>query len=215
MRFVRAAFDADGEAADAVRLCEGLRPGRWLVEAGCRPPRAHHPALLLGRRRALLGGVAISLRSATLLGIDLGVALAGRLEADVCELGPIVGLALHELLLNAAIHGNLEVASGRAAKWHDLATRSAAIAMALDDPSRAARLVTVAIGWSAEAVATLVADEGKGYTPSPPNARTDDSRPRAAGRGLLIAGAAGRLRVLRNGRCARLTIPREPALVTS
>ena len=83
-----------------------------MIEAGHQPPPSHDPERLpLGE--GLIGGLALSLSSATLIGLSLGPALVDRLSALGLRLGPMAGLALHELIVNAVIHGNLRVQAGR------------------------------------------------------------------------------------------------------
>ena len=151
--------------------------------------------------------MAISLRSATLLRSNFASVLMARLEAQGCAFDQLATLALHEILLNAAIHGNLDVASGPSANWSDLATRTSLIAAALQDPVRAARSVTVALGWDARWVSAVVADQGAGYRLEPAGSAAGGG-PRGAGRGLIIARAAARLDVLDGGRCTRLVFQR-------
>jgi hypothetical protein len=193
---------AAGAVSPASGLCDILAPGIWAMEAGCAPPAAHWPSRLVARRAAH-GCLAVSLRTGTLLSLELGQIVASRLESAGCRLAPLAGLALHEVLVNAAIHGNLQVDAGPAAGWCDLSARERLVAAALGDPPRAARVVTVAAGWNAEEVFAIVIDEGAGYVPLTPQPQAGASR-RAAGRGLLIARAEARVDVLRGGRCTRL-----------
>jgi len=111
-----------------------------MIEAGHLPPPSHHPA------RFPLGdgpgdGLALSLSSATLIRLNLGPALVDRLTALGAGLEPLAGLALHELLVNAVIHGNLQIGSGRSDEWADLAQRRGGIARSLADRSLATRRI--------------------------------------------------------------------------
>ncbi len=151
--------------------------------------------------------MAISLQSESVLDCDLGRLLVERLGAVGCAVGPLAAVALHEVLLNAVIHGNLEVSSGAALTWDDLARRQERISAALGDPARAARVVSVAVGWDVASVRVVVTDQGEGYRAAAGRPVPDGSR-RGAGRGLAVARAAGRLQVLRGGSRARLTLAR-------
>jgi hypothetical protein len=186
--------------------------GRWLVEEGCRPPPEHRPARLLTNRLLtnleIPCAMAITLRTATLLPLDLGPALIACVRSGCDDLPPLAELALHEILVNAAVHGNLEVSSGPASAWRDLSLRHQLIAAALDDPARAARLVTVALGWDTDHAVAAIIDQGRGYEPSAIGSMQPDGTRRAAGRGLKIARAAAQVDVLLGGRCTRLTFAR-------
>ncbi len=203
-------FDLTGES-----LCTLLHPGAWVIETGFTPPPAHRPERLLAEWPCD-AACAISLSTATLLQRDLGQAIAAWIQAAGREIGPLAGLALHELLLNAAIHGNLAIGSGASTNWRELSQRQTMIANALQDKAHSARLLTVAIGWNARLVALVVADQGGGYQ-EPPQEPAMAGATRAAGRGLKIARRVGRLEVLDGGRCAAFLLDHacEPELAVS
>jgi hypothetical protein len=201
MNFTREICLLDTPDTGVAELCARLRPGLWLIEAGHTPPAWHDPAQLL-RGNGNLGAVALSLGSAAAIGLGLGPALIDRLAALGPSSGPLVGLALHELIVNAAIHGNLHVATGRSEWWQDLADRRSAITAALADPACAARVVTVAIGWRAAGLEAVIADEGDGY-----DTTMQHTVARGSGRGLRLARMVGQVDVLRGGRQAAITLP--------
>jgi len=206
MNFIRETLAWDASNRDPAALCGRLVPGRWAIEAGYEPPPWHDPARLLSGRGAL-EAIALSLGSATALGLDLGPVLAGHLAELGVPPGPLAGVALHELIVNAAIHGNLDVGSGRSAQWWELAERQSAIIRALADPVCAARVVTVAIGWHATDITAVIADEGDGYdTAAFPAAN------RGSGRGLSLARLAGHVDVGCGGRQTTITLARLPGL---
>ena len=208
MHFTRLTTDFDKCAFTGDSLCSLLHNGAWLIEAGHVPPPAHRPERLLADWPSE-AAAAISLSTATLLEHDLGQAIMAWVQAAGCDVGPLAGLALHELLLNAAIHGNLEIGSGPSTNWHELSARQAMIADALQDKARCARVLTVAVGWSAQHVAVVIADQGAGYLE--PSAKPEAAcGVRAAGRGLKIARQAGRLEVLAGGRCAAFLLDQAP-----
>ena len=204
MKLARRTFVPNG--TDPTSLDGRLGPGLWLVEAGSVPPPPHRPSNLVGRFVAL-GGMAVSLRTDTLLGIELGRMLVDQLGRDSCGVGPLAGVALHEILVNAAVHGNLQVESGPACEWQDLERRAHRIAAALRDPVRSARLVTAVLSWNATHVQAVIIDEGIGDQ-SGDNKRNGAAPHGAAGRGRLIARAAARVAVLRGGSCTRLLLGR-------
>lgn len=204
MRFFREIYRHTDGAPDATELCRRMRAGSWIVEADTRPPPSHRPGVMLGRRAGGFG-MAVTLRSSTALELELAPALLSRMEAEGCVVARLAGLALHEVLLNAAMHGNLGVASGRSRDWSDLALRQRVLEAAVADPARAGRLVTVALGWDTKQLLVCIVDEGMGYRlPAP----ACDGPRRAAGIGLRIARAAGRVEIARAGRCTRLVFER-------
>jgi hypothetical protein len=191
-----------------------LRRGHWLVEAGGVPPPSHRPALMLGEVPGGTGA-AVSLRTRTVLQAELGATLIHWLGTRGCDLGALADVALHEIVLNAAIHGNLEVPSGASRNWADLDARAVLVARALTDPGRAGRVITTAIGWNLSVAVVAVADEGRGYEAAVGQAAVGQAvgragNPRAAGRGLDIARAVARVEVCDHGRCTRLIFTRDP-----
>ncbi len=208
MEFTRFTANLRDRQSAGESLCSAWHPGAWLVEADHAPPPAHRPERLLAGRECA-AAAAISLSTATLLEGDLGQAIVAWLQAAGCDLELHAGLAVHELLLNAAIHGNLEIGSGPSADWRDLSARQREIAAALQDATRSARVLTVAVGWGAQMAAIVIADQGAGYCDAPEPAMAGGLR--AAGRGLKIARRAGRLEVLDGGRCAAFLLDRAPA----
>ena len=181
--------------------------GFWAVEADCVPPAAHHPGRLLSGCAAA-ACMAVTLRTATMLSLNLANLVADRLGGEGCVLAPMASLALHEILVNAAIHGNLDVRIGDIAAWRDIVRRERLIAAALDDPAKSGRLVTLAVGWGAQSVAAIVIDEGRGYTPAARHTPDVCASHLATGRGLMVARAAGHVDVLRGGCCTRLIFSR-------
>ena len=209
MQFTRLTAAFGKPASVGENLCTGLRPQVWLIEAGHAPPPAHRPERLLAGRHCE-AATAISLSTATLLESDLGQALTAWLHSSGCAVGPLAALAMHELLLNAAVHGNLEIGSGPSIDWHDLCARQGMIAAALQDRTRSARVLTIAVGWDARVVVVVIADQGSGYAEVAPEPATVTGR-RGAGRGLKIARRAGHMDVRDGGRCAVLLLERADA----
>ncbi len=204
MNLTRETLPDDWPGSDPQALCARLAPGCWTIEPGHEPPTSHNPECFpLGEGPT--GGLAVSLSSATLIGLSLGPALVDRLSALGLPLAPMAGLALHELIVNAVVHGNLRVEAGRSGDWADLAKRQATLAEALADPLRSACMVTIAAYWRAGEVVVAIADEGEGYDVSAPRAATPGS-----GRGLRLAGMVGRVDVLSGG--SRTTITMETQL---
>jgi hypothetical protein len=208
MKLLRRTFEPDEAIRAVADVWENAGPGFWAVQGGCVPPPAHRPSRLLAGFAAQ-HGMALSLRTDTLLEGNVGATLSHRLDQFGCALGDLAGLALHEILVNAAVHGNLQVASRPAARWREREAHSSQIEAGLADPELAARVVTVALGWHATLLCACVIDEGAGYTPAPDSQPAPSVR-KAAGRGLSIARAAARVDVLRGGCCTRLLFDRAP-----
>jgi hypothetical protein len=199
MNFTRQTlFGAPG--SDPAALCAQLIPGYWLIEAGHLPPPSHQPGRLPLPDRPC-DGLALSLSSATLVGLSLGPALVDRVSALGARFGPLAGLALHELIVNAVFHGNLQVRSGRSGEWADLAERQAAIVESLGDRTRASRMVTIAVAWCATEVMVVIADEGEGYDTAAPQCPK-----RGSGRGLRLSRMVGRVDVLSGGSQTAITM---------
>jgi hypothetical protein len=204
MKFIRETLQCDTSNPDPAALCAQLAPGWWAIEAEYNPPPGHDPAQLpLGK--SLTGAIALSLSSVTAFGLSLGSALVDRLIALGTAPGPLAGLALHELLVNAVIHGNLRVASGRSSQWQDIAERQALITASLAHRSRADRVVTIAVGWRPDSLVAVVADEGDGYDTAATLAPG-----LAAGRGLRLARMAGQVDVRCGGRQTVITLKCAP-----
>jgi Histidine kinase-like ATPase domain len=200
MNFTRETLPEDWPGSDPKALCARLAPGSWMIEDGHQPPLSHDPERFpLGE--GLTGGLALSLSSATLMGLSLGPALVDRLSALGLPLGPMAGLALHELIVNAVIHGNLRVEAGRSVDWADLAKRQATLDDALTDPSRTTRMVTIAAYWRADDVVVAIVDEGEGYDVSAPRVTKSGS-----GRGLRLARMVGWVDVLSGGSRTTITM---------
>lgn len=207
MKLLRRPFLPNGTEDMPAILQDLLCPGSWVVEAGCVPPPQHRPGRLLARL-ALPDRMAASLKTATMLRLNLGVILSERLGTLGCTLDPLAELALHEMLVNSAIHGNLGVAAGPATTWRDLAAREELLAAALEDPVLAARIVTVAAGWDAGRICTVIIDQGSGYSSNAANDSFANAARRASGRGLMIARSAATVTALHGGRCTRLVFAR-------
>jgi len=194
MHFNRTTLSWDRRSSDAAALCAELSAWRWTIEAGYDPPDEHDPARLVPHD-GMSGAFALSLGSATAIGLSLGPALVDRLVDFGVVVAPLAGLALHELIINAVIHGNLSVPSGRSDAWCDLGKRHHGIAEALADPVRSARTLTIAVGWRAGAAIAIVADQGAGYDV------TGETISRlGSGRGLRIARTAGDVSIRCDGR---------------
>jgi hypothetical protein len=205
MKLIRQTFSCDASSHDASMIRDHLVVGVWAIESGCNPVSAHQPSRMSVWRHST-AGMAISVRNGTALRLALGPALVEWLDRQGQHLGPLAGLALHELVVNAAVHGNLAINSGQLDVRQDLAARQAVIAASDADPQYRDRLVTIAVCWNATWLAAIVSDEGSGYDTEAPA-----QSGRASGRGLGIIRAAGRMESFNGGRQAVLTLDRGSA----
>ena len=207
MEFHRRLFSIDGFVPGQAALPFPIDSGLWAVQEGCSPPAAHDPARLL-QSFAALEGVAVSLRTDAVLMCQAGAGLTQRLAHFGLLLGDLAALALHEIIINAAVHGNLQVASRPGARWCERQAFFDAIERELTNCERAARAVTVALGWDTERLCATVIDEGAGYDVHDAIARAPGETAPASGRGIAIARAAARVEVLDGGTCTRLIFDR-------
>jgi hypothetical protein len=185
MDFRRETFCWDNTDDGMAAILAAVQPGMWAVEAGGEPPAWHDPGNL---PRFGDQAFAFSLSAAIAMQVSLGPPLIERLGSFGGPANMLAGLALHELIVNAALHGNLAVASGNAARWRDLDARRAMIGRALADFTRARRLVTIMLYWSDDLAGAVISDDGAGYDPD--RILIDK---RGAGRGLRLAAMVGRI----------------------
>jgi CheY-like chemotaxis protein/anti-sigma regulatory factor (Ser/Thr protein kinase) len=119
-------------------------------------------------------------------------ALVGHVEDDLtrlklCEPGGLVllGVALHEALTNAILHGNLELSSALREtdekEYYRLATERRS------QPPYSARRVHVAIVFTRAEATFVIRDEGNGFDPALlPNPTDPSNLGKVSGRGLLL-----------------------------
>ncbi len=123
----------------------------------------------------------------------VGVAeVVGQLEAQLVQVGLAdemgilqVGVALREAIVNAVVHGNLEVNSelleGGGAAFQALIAERQRVAPYKD------RKVTVVARYSPDGVSYVITDEGRGFDPGALPDPTDVANlERASGRGLML-----------------------------
>lgn len=162
-----------------------------------RIPCAGAPASPL--RLSLSSRTAIELPVGDIVGDFLAAALG---LAD--ELRMRITCAVHEAVLNAALHGNLALANeGRdhAARGDEFA---AAIAARLADPALAARRCQIRVRWTAATVLVRITDQGAGFAAA---GMPDPALP--WGRGIpVIKALTTRCRWVRGGRSLMLRFAR-------
>ncbi|MBK6513403.1 MAG: response regulator [Polyangiaceae bacterium] len=128
------------------------------------------------------------------LGTDLQALgdVVGQLEAQLLQLGAVdgtsvvqVAVALREAIVNAIVHGNLEVSSSL------LEDGGPSFAHTIEERQRsepfAGRKVTVIARYAPAEVAYVIIDEGPGFDPSTLPDPTDASNlEKSSGRGLML-----------------------------
>ena len=115
-----------------------------------------------------------------------------------------ISTALREILVNAAVHGNMELPSPEKTSEGLKAFHSSVNARASELPY-AARRVRVTATLRPDAVTFAVIDEGPGYTPS----SSDKSGDGYTGRGLdIVRALVGEMRVADGGRRTELSFRR-------
>ena len=155
-----------------------LRAGQWLIEAGCTPPASHSPVLLLAPlpppqiAQANLPQdfpapaiLALSLSTQSALNADLAFALFDFLQDCGYTGNPLAVIALHEIITNSLIHGNLGVEAGPSLDWPHLNARHQNILQRCADPAHGSLTITVAAMWDHLHLIIAVADQGNGYDP--------------------------------------------------
>jgi anti-sigma regulatory factor (Ser/Thr protein kinase) len=136
------------------------------------------------RRRAVLCGACLEARSDRLL------------------------VALHEVISNAVIHGNLEVSSGL--KECDDRSFAATLAARAADPRYASRCVDIEVVYNGRCCEWVLTQEGPGFDVEQVLARQAEPQggaPRPSGRGLLMMRAfVDEVRYAASGRQVTLTL---------
>ncbi len=96
-----------------------------------------------------------------------------------------VRLALHEALMNAIVHGNLEV-PGDAREVGNWEAYEALVAAAEDDPVLSRRPVMLKLKRRDGRIRMMVKDDGAGFSPDPMPLLLDDAVEFGQGRGLML-----------------------------
>lgn len=144
---------------DEDRLVRALRPPAMAcVEAGA----ALKPLLAELSRHGLM----LSLTTATAYRLEAAQAfcdaLAARTKADK-KLRQAMELALHEAMVNAMVHGNLEIGSLPKDSLDDFVRFCESIETRLGDPRFGDRRVDVRAEWCGDFIELVVQDHGRGY----------------------------------------------------
>ncbi|EWY39574.1 hypothetical protein N825_05640 [Skermanella stibiiresistens SB22] len=95
-----------------------------------------------------------------------------------------VEIALHEIVANAILHGNLEIESHLKARPEQYETYCAHLRERLAEPERGGRWIDIAAGWDGAGLSLSVMDQGNGF-----RSDTAEAMPEATGsfgRGLGI-----------------------------
>ncbi|CAA7617221.1 SpoIIE family protein phosphatase [Magnetospirillum sp. UT-4] len=206
---VRPAVRLVGALAAGPQAEDLLAPWSGLVEAVEVPPPRLGAYLL---RHLRDGGIGLCLRTDTAYRWPVAAIFVaalrqrfGLVHMDFDHLELIV----HELVVNATVHGNLGVDGGWEGGADPFLQFGGAVEAALADPCRAARRVQLSAIPVAGGLEVAVEDDGGGYDRAAVNGRQDDAR-RVHGLALVSTLTAG-LRVERGGRRAVVAMAAEPS----
>lgn len=202
--------DADGRLAilvgelDDDRLVRALRPPvAACIEANgdLQPVMAAIPD----------HGLLISLTTATGYGLEVARAFCDAVGARTAmddKMRQMMELALHEAMVNAMVHGNLEIVSQSKDSLDDFVLFCQTIETRLADRHFGGRRVGVAADWSGETIDVTVTDNGPGYDHAAVLERPIDLN-KKSGRGLfLIKDICRSVAIKDHGRRLVMSFPR-------
>ncbi len=160
---------------------------------------------LLGQRfrtHLAAGGTGLNLRTDTAYHCEAARLFAGALRERLgADCPGDLELALHEVVANALIHGNLGVTScGQGVE--DFAEYCRSLDAMLAHPQRVQRRVEISAVVNSNGLEVAVQDEGAGYDSE---AARQDAADSLRLHGLAIASAAARITVEDRGRCTIMT----------
>jgi anti-sigma regulatory factor (Ser/Thr protein kinase) len=167
-----------GEVDDD-RLIAAMQPG---VAACVEVAHGQVPDL----SRAVLDGLYLNLSTASAYGMEPAhhfcEALAQRVELSE-KTSQLMELALHEALVNAMVHGNLEVGPIAKDSLEDFMQFCQLVESRLSDSAYGPRRVVMYARWPGETVDVVIEDQGNGYDP---DAVDDVDLTKKSGRGLFL-----------------------------
>ncbi len=127
----------------------------------------------------------VSIRSIFRLAIARTFVLAIDRRRPLCqETRERVHTALHEVLLNAVMHGHLQIDATLRDSLDGFSDSHHIIAAQLDSDGFSQNRVTIDAQWTGEQLVIAVHDNGVGFAPG-----SDTAKRRGSGRGLLILEA--------------------------
>lgn len=152
------------------------------------------------------GGMAMSVSTVSAYQYDLAITFTTALCRRHPELAPRseeIDRAVHEMMANALVHGNLEVASPKPG-MDGFDTYCKALDHALADPALQRRRVEISALCAKGLLEIAVLDHGSGYDVRNVTRMEVEAAPRQ--HGLAIVSATARLRIEDGGRCAILSM---------
>jgi len=166
-------------------------------------------------RSAAVAHFSLAMTTSSAFGVDLA-----KLACDALEMRGIltrdrrlpVELALHEVIANAILHGNLGLESSQKETPEQFESFCDRIRQRLDDPSARARWIEVKASWSDTDLEVIVTDEGDGFVPEtlPESDIADLEKP--FGRGLsIVRTLATEVQISEGGRRKSLRFSNDPA----
>ncbi len=156
------------------------------------------------------GGIGLAVTTSTAYQCDLAMIFSASLlrrHPQWGEQAPGLERAIHELVANALVHGNLQVASPKTG-MEGFDTYCQSLDMALSDPKRSSRRIEISASCIDDMLEVAVRDQGPGYEFCRIIDTSDDAQPRQ--HGLAIISEIGRLTVEDGGRCSILRFSSAP-----
>jgi hypothetical protein len=165
-------------ALDAETLIFALKPPcRRFVEG-------EDPA---GSASGSKGSIAIRLSTATAYGLPIGDIVANIFEFWT-PIRPDQRMAVmtvvHELVMNAVIHGNLGISNSNRTSIEHFAELEKELASRLQAPETAQKTIRIRLRWSDRALYVQITDQGRGFMADRPD---DPSLPYGRGRKIVAA----------------------------
>ena len=152
------------------------------------------------------GGMAMSVSTVSAYQCDLAIAFTTALcrrHPKLASRSEEIDRAVHEMMANALVHGNLEVASPRPG-MDGFDAYCKALDHALADPALQRRRVEISALYAQGLLEIAVLDHGSGYDARNVTRMEVEAAPRQ--HGLAIISSTGRLRIEDGGRCAILAL---------
>ena len=152
------------------------------------------------------GGMAMSVSTVSAYQCDLAITFTTALcrrHAELAAHSEEIDRAVHEMMANALVHGNLEVASPRPG-MDGFDAYCKALDHALADPALQRRRVEISALYAQNTLEIAVLDHGPGYDARNVTRMEIEAAPRQ--HGLAIITSTAPLRIEDEGRCAILSM---------
>ena len=197
------------DGVSAVTLSEALAPPAvQCIEADLA---IRNVRLLTVRKSPECLSLTVTTRSAykTFINRVFTNAIADRMHCS-SDLRERVSTAVQEALMNAVLHGSLQIEPHLRNDFQSLLIVHEQIEAQLALERVAHSMIRVQALWSSTSLHILIRDEGEGIqAANPPPAQQDTGEERASGRGLLVlASMCDRFALIEGGRTAKMSFAR-------